>query len=149
MTTEYINSLTAAQTQLLEFLLCIKASMLHGLHTGLYTGVGYPHTDMADWAESGVVCVDSYKRYSLEAEAWDAYKMAHGIRPRWMDFDSMSTAELEEFVDGCYREYHEECEREERAKREREERRMREANRRKDARRRFDKQFNSLAMALG
>ena len=30
---------------------------------------------------------------------YDEYKSVHGIRPRWMDFDSMSTTELERRAD--------------------------------------------------
>lgn len=35
---------------------------------------------------------------------WDTYKAAHGFRPRFMDFDSMSDADLDALADDVTRE---------------------------------------------
>jgi len=51
--------------------------------------------DLAHWAEMGIHTVEQYKRYDLETLVWDMYKDAVGIRPRHLDFKSMSDAELE------------------------------------------------------
>lgn len=57
-------------------------------------------TDLDHWARMGVTDVESYERYSLETTIWDFYKDVHGIRPRWMNFSSMSLEELQEVFDG-------------------------------------------------
>lgn len=38
-------------------------------------------------------------RENLICYIYDEYKTAHGIRPRWMDFDAMSDQELEDLAD--------------------------------------------------
>jgi len=38
-------------------------------------------------------------REGLISYIWDAYKDANGVRPRWIDFDSMSDAALSEYAD--------------------------------------------------
>ena len=39
------------------------------------------------------------QREDLECYVWDAYKDAHGIRPRWMNFKAMSDDALTAFAD--------------------------------------------------
>lgn len=54
--------------------------------------------NMDHWKEYGVTTPEEFDRYILIETIWDAYKEAHGVRPRWIDFKSMSTKELEEFL---------------------------------------------------
>jgi hypothetical protein len=55
--------------------------------------------DEAHWAEIGVFTVEDFKRYDLIQMIWEMYKDVTGIRPRHMDFDSMSMADLEQEAD--------------------------------------------------
>jgi hypothetical protein len=57
------------------------------------------HTDMDDWMKSGTTTPELFDRRALQGEAWDLYKDIHGIRPRWVDFDAMTIAEIQEFID--------------------------------------------------
>jgi hypothetical protein len=43
----------------------------------------------------GVLTVRDFHRYEMESSIWDLYKEVTGIRPRHMDFKSMSFEELE------------------------------------------------------
>ena len=61
--------------------------------TGLYS------EDLAHWAEIGVLTVRDFRRYELQSLVWEMYKDVVGIRPRHMDFDSMSLEDLEREVD--------------------------------------------------
>jgi hypothetical protein len=61
--------------------------------TGLYV------EDLAHWAEIGVLTVRDFERYELQSLVWDMYKDAVGIRPRHMDFNSMSLEDLQREVD--------------------------------------------------
>lgn len=51
-------------------------------------------SDPAHWAEYGITTIAEYERHTLVSSIWDGYKEAHGIRPRWLDMDSMSMDEL-------------------------------------------------------
>ncbi len=51
--------------------------------------------DLSHWAEMGVLTVRDFHRYEMESSIWDLYKEVTGIRPRHMDFKSMSFEELE------------------------------------------------------
>jgi len=55
----------------------------------------YAVTDLAHWAEQGIYTVAQYEHHVAAAEHYDFYKEVNGIRPRWMDYDSMTTAEIE------------------------------------------------------
>lgn len=46
-------------------------------------------------------------REQLEAFIWDTYKEAHGFRPRWIDFSTMTYEELDQFAIQCDREANE------------------------------------------
>ena len=78
--------------------------------TGLYV------EDLAHWAEIGVLTVLDFQRYELQSLVWEMYKDVTGIRPRHMDFDSMSLEDLQREVDYLDRQmqasiaYDEECE---------------------------------------
>jgi hypothetical protein len=69
--------------------------------------------DMFHWAEQGITTVEHFKRYELETYIWDCYKDVHGIRPRWINFSEMSTAEMEKMADDLAKEAKESIEREE------------------------------------
>ena len=60
--------------------------------------------DLDHWADYGVYTVEDFDRYELETTIWDLYKDVHGIRPRFMDFSTMSIAELSETVDSLFAE---------------------------------------------
>jgi hypothetical protein len=92
--------------------------------TGLYV------EDLAHWAEIGVLTVRDFKRYELESTIWELYKDVTGIRPRHMDFKSMSYEELERECDLLYRMLEDEIKREEEWQKQEEEYRLEEeANR--------------------
>jgi hypothetical protein len=61
--------------------------------TGLYV------EDLAHWAEIGILTVQDFQRYELQSLVWEMYKDVTGIRPRHMDFDSMSLEDLQREVD--------------------------------------------------
>jgi hypothetical protein len=64
--------------------------------TGMYT------TDMDHWASMGIVTVEDFERDQLISSIWDAYKDAYGYRPRHLDFESMTMAELEAEADSVF-----------------------------------------------
>lgn len=70
-------------------------------------------TDLAHWAEYNVHTVEDFQRYELETYIWDCYKDVHGIRPRWINFSEMSTAEMQKMADDLAKEVKESIEREE------------------------------------
>lgn len=55
--------------------------------------------DLAHWAEIGVQTVAQFERYEMESTIWDLYKDVTGIRPRHMDFKSMSDEDLKREYD--------------------------------------------------
>ena len=63
------------------------------------TAWGTTVSDPEHWAEYGIFNIAQYERYSLESYIYDAYKDAHGFRPRHIDFKSMSMDELEKMAD--------------------------------------------------
>jgi hypothetical protein len=52
-------------------------------------------TDPAHWAQYGVTTVTQYERFQLESSIWDLYKDVHGYRPRHLDLNQCTDAELE------------------------------------------------------
>lgn len=50
--------------------------------------------DAEHWASQGVYTVEQFQHYLAAADHYDAYKSVHGIRPRWMDYHSMTAAEI-------------------------------------------------------
>lgn len=61
--------------------------------------------DLAHWAEIGIHTVAQYRRYDLETFVWEMYKDVTGIRPRHMDFKSMSDEDLQKEADYLMREH--------------------------------------------
>lgn len=51
--------------------------------------------DLAHWAEQGILTVRDFQRHDLICTIWDLYRDVTGMRPRHMDFDSMSFEELQ------------------------------------------------------
>jgi hypothetical protein len=47
------------------------------------------------------VSIFKLTRDDLQSFIWDAYKEAYGIRPRFMDFESMSMDQLRKEADSC------------------------------------------------
>jgi predicted SprT family Zn-dependent metalloprotease len=51
--------------------------------------------DQAHWDSRGVRTGEELDHYLAQAEHYDLYKEVHGIRPRWIDYSRMTTAEIE------------------------------------------------------
>ena len=51
-------------------------------------------SDPAHWAGYGITTVAQYEHYMAVEDYIDCFKSVNGIKPRWMDFDSMTVAEL-------------------------------------------------------
>ena len=60
--------------------------------TGLYV------EELDFWAEMGVYTVADFKRHEDVQMIWEMYKDVTGIRPRHMDFDSMSDEDLQQEI---------------------------------------------------
>lgn len=52
--------------------------------------------DPEHWAEYGVYSVAQYEHYMAAQDHYEIYKSIHGIRPRWMDYHSMTVEEIRE-----------------------------------------------------
>lgn len=72
-------------------------------------------SDPAHWEGYNITTIAQYERHCLVSSIWDGYKDINGIRPRWIDFDSMSMDELREMEDSIFAEAKREQEEEERA----------------------------------
>ena len=46
----------------------------------------------------GIKTVEDFKKFDLVSTISDCFKDVHGFRPRHIDFDSMTVAELEKFL---------------------------------------------------
>jgi len=69
------------------------------------------------WAEQSIFTVEDFRRDELKTNIWETYKEVNGIRPRWMDMDSMSTQELQDTMDRLDVEAEEEYKRDQEDKR--------------------------------
>lgn len=56
-------------------------------------------SDLAHWQKVGVETPDPFDRVMAIDTYSDCYKETHGIRPRWMSFDELTTAQIEELID--------------------------------------------------
>ncbi len=63
---------------------------------------GFYITDPEHWANMDIHTVEDFKRHELQSSIWDTYKDVHGVRPRFMDFDSMSMEELQAEADSLF-----------------------------------------------
>jgi hypothetical protein len=80
--------------------------------------------DADHWAGNGVRSIAEYKHYMASAEHYEVYRDVYGIKPRWMDYDSMTLAEIEADLDRLYSALRGQREREEEAERKAEEERV-------------------------
>lgn len=71
-------------------------------HEGLYFSVT---TDLAHWASYDITTIDQYEHYMAVEDYIDCYKSVNGIKPRWMDFDSMTVAQLRVEADALSEEW--------------------------------------------
>ena len=55
--------------------------------------------DLEHWLGYGIETVDQYDRYEVETAHWELYRDIHGIKPRWMDYKSMTVEEIQAEVD--------------------------------------------------
>lgn len=66
-------------------------------------------TDPAHWAEQNITTVAQYDHYMASMTHYEVYRDIHGIKPRWMDYDAMTTeeiqAEIDEMANASVREY--------------------------------------------
>lgn len=67
-----------------------------------YMLLGLTVSDPEHWAEYGVYTPEQFDRYMLEAAWCDAYKSAHGIRPRGINVSDMSDDDLKERIQDCF-----------------------------------------------
>jgi hypothetical protein len=84
---------------LAEHLATLNAEKQAWMDAGPDRWTGFWVEDLAHWAEIGVHTVEDFKRYDLIQMIWEMYKDVTGIRPRHMNFDSMSMADLEQEAD--------------------------------------------------
>jgi hypothetical protein len=84
------NTMTLA-----EHLAALNAEKQAWMDAGPDRWTGFWVEDLAHWAEIGVHTVEDFKRYDLIQMIWEMYKDVTGIRPRHMDFNSMSMEDLQ------------------------------------------------------
>jgi hypothetical protein len=56
-------------------------------------------SDPAHWAEYGITTVAQYEHHMVAETYIDVYKSVHGIKPRWVDFEALSTEEISDMLD--------------------------------------------------
>lgn len=61
-------------------------------------------TDLEHWAQYGVTTVAEFESYQMRQQLWDLYKDAHGVRPRWINFETITDEEVDSITQGCYAE---------------------------------------------
>ena len=59
-------------------------------------------TDLEHWAEYGIHTVEQFERHEMIESYYNLYKDFHGIKPRWVDFDSMSNEQVRGVIDSLY-----------------------------------------------
>lgn len=84
---------------LAEHLAALNAEKLAWMAAGPDRWTGLWVEDLAHWHSMGVFTVEDFQRYDLIQLIWDMFKDVTGIRPRHMDFDSMSLADLQQEAD--------------------------------------------------
>lgn len=53
-----------------------------------------PVDDLDHWASYDIFTIEQYEHYMASAAYIDIYKEINGIKPRWINFDAMSTEEI-------------------------------------------------------
>jgi hypothetical protein len=84
---------------LAEHLVALNAEKQAWIDAGPDRWTGFYTEDLSHWAEMGIHTVADFQRYELQSLVWEMYKDVTGIRPRHMDFDSMSIEDLQREVD--------------------------------------------------
>lgn len=67
-----------------------RAAEINASHDGAFKLV----EDEAFWAEYGIRTAEELDHYLAEQAYVNVYKSIHGIKPRWMSFDTLTTAEI-------------------------------------------------------
>ena len=52
-------------------------------------------TEIEHWASYDIYSIEQFEHYDAQATHYDFYKEINGIRPRWMNYDKMTTADIE------------------------------------------------------
>lgn len=58
-----------------------------------------PVSDIDHWAECGIFNIAQYEHSSAVGIYMDVYKDVHGVKPRWMNFNQMTTEEIYQELD--------------------------------------------------
>ena len=74
-------------------------------------------TDLEHWAGYDIHTVEQFQAWEMRTQLWDLYKDIHGIRPRWMNIDEMSDAEIKHETDLLFAEWDNQKEEEKEEKR--------------------------------
>lgn len=56
-------------------------------------------SDLDHWASYDIFTIDQYEHYMASAAYIDTYKEINGIKPRWINFDAMTTAQINAELD--------------------------------------------------
>lgn len=51
--------------------------------------------DPKHWADYEIYTIDEFNHYMAQSTHYEIYKDINGISPRWMNYESMTTAEIE------------------------------------------------------
>lgn len=65
-------------------------------------------TDVAALAEQNIFTVDDFEHDEAHYTHYDFYKSVHNIKPRWIDYSSLTTQEINQMIDDLQVEYAEE-----------------------------------------
>ena len=72
--------------------------------------------DPKHWANYKIYTLAEFKHYMAETMHWDLFKEVNGIRPRWMNYHLMTTAEIEAENDALFAEQEEQIKEEKKQK---------------------------------
>jgi hypothetical protein len=87
------------EISLAQYLADLNAEKQAWMDAGPDRWTGFWVEDLNHWAEIGVFTVEDFKRYDLIQIIWEMYRDVTGIRPRHVDFDSMSYEDLVQEAD--------------------------------------------------
>ena len=60
-----------------------------------HTPVGYHTSDPKHWESYGITNIEQYEHYCASMDYFEAYRSMYGIKPNWVDFDAMTTVEID------------------------------------------------------
>jgi hypothetical protein len=87
--------MTTAQSDLLALLQAENAYYKEGIESGRFTFACGPVEDLEHWAESGVHCVEDYRKYNLATDVYEGTKSVYGYKPNWKALMNCTLEELE------------------------------------------------------